>query len=140
MEASHDRPKATTDSLSGGRIHLQVLVLRVRHHVLLARANLHCGCRVTSALLRAERPRATVFGQRLPAGGRNADRLFRKSATGERTPAQTQRILCVTAVELEMHEVEPSLPIAIRQAKNIKHDFSVSGVSAPLRIKEAVSE
>jgi len=46
----------------------------------------------------------------------------------------------VTAVELEMHEVEPSLPIAIRQAKNIKHDFSVSGVSAPLRIKEAVSE
>jgi len=46
----------------------------------------------------------------------------------------------VTAVELEMHNIEPSLAIAIRQATNTKHDFNVSGVSAPLRIKEAVSE
>jgi len=35
-----------------------------------------------------------------------ADGRFRKSTNGERKPVQIQRILCVTAVELEMHKTK----------------------------------
>jgi hypothetical protein len=55
----------------------------------------------------------------------NADGLFRQSTTGERKAVQTQRILCVTAVELEMHEIkkiERRFAIAIRQGEIHKHD------------------
>jgi hypothetical protein len=52
-----------------------------------------------------------------------ADRLFRKSKTGERKRLQTQRILCSTAVELEMHmmkNIEPLLAIATFQGETRK--------------------
>jgi len=48
----------------------------------------------------------------------NADDLFRKSTAGERKQLQTQRILCMTAVELEMHWIEPVWRFPIRQAKH----------------------
>jgi hypothetical protein len=50
----------------------------------------------------------------------NADGLFHKSTAGERKPVQKQRILCVTAVELKMHQIktiEPRFAITIRQGE-----------------------
>jgi hypothetical protein len=62
------------------------------------------------ALLGAERPRATVFGQRLPASGRQSRRSFLQIDNLCKKPVQTQGILCAAAVALEVHEIKKIEP------------------------------